>query len=226
MKTLTVRLPDGTTASRQSDRPYTHAIIVVVTPAQRALVLGKIERTIAEHEAVIEKNAPLMTLPAQAAAYEAAKDRLAFLDEEGTEVRDAGAGKTFTFTCARWLSNSYRNEVGTEDERRRGRVDTHGNFYGDTAGLHKRDADKALLDTARGAVEAATASLETARRWLARESERMTVGRATVYGWSQSAKNALKAEQEARDVNPGAQVHSSTDITVHVPKARGAKAAL
>jgi len=35
MNTLTVKLPDGSTESRKSDRPYTHAIVVVITEAQR-----------------------------------------------------------------------------------------------------------------------------------------------------------------------------------------------
>lgn len=229
MKTLTVKLPDGTTESRKSDRPYTHAIIVVVTEERRRLVLDKIEKTIAEHEATISANAPLVELPEQIAAYAAAKARLAFLDEEVTEtylahrLNEDGSQATYQHTCARWLARSYRNQVGTEDERRRGRVDMHGDFYGDTAGLHKRDADAALLATARGKVEKATAELARAREFYDRRSGQLTVGRASVHGWSQSAKNAAKAEQAAREENPGAHVYTTTEVSVHVPKARAAK---
>jgi len=223
MKTLTVKLPDGTTDSRKSDRPYTHAIIVVVTEARRKLVLGAIEKTIAENEAVIAASGPLADLPDQIKAYAAAKERLAFLDEQITEECPRHDGTTYAFTCARWLSRSYRNQVGTEDERRRGRIDAQGNFYGDTAGLHKREADAALLATARGKVEAATAALAHARKSHAWAGERTTIGRASVYGWSQSAKNALKAEQAARDANPGAEIYTTTDIEVHVPKTRASK---
>jgi hypothetical protein len=229
MKTLTVKLPDGTTESRKSDRPYTHAIIVVVTEERRRLVLDKIEKTIAEHEAVLAANAPLVDLPEQVAAYAAAKARLDFLDEEVTETylahrtNEDGSQATYQHTCARWLARSYRNQVGTEDERRRGRVDMHGDFYGDTAGLHKRDADAALLATARGKVEKATAELARAREFYDRRSGQLTVGRASVHGWSQSAKNAAKAEQTAREENPGAHVFTTTAVSVHVPKARAGK---
>lgn len=220
MKTLTVKLPDGTTESRKTDRAYTHAIVVVVTEERRKLVLGKIEKTIAEHEAIIAENTPLVDLPAQIAAYDAAKARLAFLDAEVTEEHPRNDGTTYSFTCARWLSRSYRNEVGTEDERRRGRIDMYGNFYGDTAGLHKTEANTALLATARGKVEASTATIAHTRKWHASQDEAMTVGRAHIHGWSQSAKNALKAEQAARESNPGALVYTTTEIAVHVPKAR------
>jgi hypothetical protein len=223
MKTLTVKLPDGTSDSRKSDRPYTHAIVVVITEDRRTLVLGAIEKTIAEHEAILAANAPLVDLPDQLKAYETAKACLAFLDEEVTEKGVNRDGAPYAFTCARWLSRSYRNQVGTEDERRRGRIDSQGNFYGDTAGLHKRQADEALLATARGKAEAATAALAHARQAHVGASARMTVGRAFVHGWSQSAKNALKAEQEAREANPGAQIYSTTEIDVHVPKARARK---
>lgn len=229
MKTLTVKLPDGTTESRKSDRPYTHAIVVVVTEDRRKIVLGKIEATIAENEAIIAANAGLVGLPEQAVAYEAARARLAFLDEEVTETyvgsgqNPDGSPRTYEHSCSRYLSRSYRNQVGTEDERRRGRIDMDGNFYGDTASLHKREAGAALLATARGKVEAATAVLENARQRLATESERVTVGRAHVHGWSQSAKNAIKAEQAARDAYPGARVYTTTEIEVHVPKARSGK---
>ena len=80
MKTLTVKLPNGTTGSRKSDRLYTHAIVVVITEDRCKLVLGAIEATIAEHEATITANAPLVDLPEQVVAYAAAKGRLAFLD--------------------------------------------------------------------------------------------------------------------------------------------------
>jgi len=230
MKTLTVKLPDGTTESRQSDRPYTHAIVVVVTEDRRNLVLGKIEKTFADHEAIIVANAPLVDLPEQIEAYAAAKARLAFLDEPVTETyvvhgktNPDGSQASYEHTSARWLCRSYRNQVGTEDERRRGRVDMYGNFYGDTAGLHKRDADAALLATAHGKVEAATSALTHVRKWHTEESERMTIGRARVHGWSQSAKNALKAEQTARDENPGTRIYTTTEIAVHVPKARTSK---
>lgn len=223
MKTLTVTLPDGTTDSRKSDRPYTHAIVVVITEDRRALVLGAIEKTIAEHEATLAENTSIIDLPEQIKAYAAAKARLAFLDEEVTEEYPRHDGTTYSFTCARWLSRSYRNQVGTEDERRRGRIDSQGNFYGDTAGLHKREADAALIATARGKIEAATATLAHARQSHARASEQMTIGRASVHGWSQSAKNALKAEQAAREANPGARIYTTTDIDVHVPMARASK---
>lgn len=230
MKTLTVKLPDGTTESRKSDRPYSHAIIVVVTEARRKLVLDKLEAQIAEFEAVLAANAPLVDLPEQIRAYEAATARLAFLEEKVTEILVAhgqnpdGSQRTVEHTCERWLSRSYRNQVGTEDERRRGRVDSQGNFYGDTAGLHKRQADEALRATARGVCEVATKALAEARAWHDKQSTRLTVGRASVHGWSQSAKNAQKAEQVARDNNPCAHVYSTTEIEVHVPKARTPKA--
>ena len=229
MKTLTVKLPDGTTESRKSDRPYTHAIIVVVTEERRRLVLDKIEETIANCKETIAANAPLVELPEQIAAYAAAKARLAFLDEEVTEAYPAhrtnedGSEATYQHTCARWLARSYRNQVGTEDERRRGRIKSNGDFYGDTAGLHKRDADAALLATARGKVEKATAELAHAREFYDRRSGQLTVGRALVHGWSQSAKNAAKAEQVAREENPGARVYTTDEVSVHVPKARAAK---
>lgn len=220
MKTLTVKLADGATESRKTDRSYTHAIVVVITEEHRKLVLGKIENKIADHEAVLAENTPLVNLPAQIAAYEAATARLSFLGAEVTEENLRNDGTAYTFSCARWLSRSYRNEVGTEDERRRGRIDSHGNFYGDTASLHMREATAALLATARGKVEASTAQLACDREWHVREDERVTVGRAFVHGWSQSPKNALKAEQAARDAHPGARVYTTTEISVHVPKAR------
>lgn len=231
MKTLTVKLPDGTTESRKSDRPYTHAIVVVITEDRRKIVLGAIEKTIAENEAIIAACAGLVDLPAQVTAYEAATARLAFLDEEVTETyvgrgqNPDGSPQTYQHSCARWLCRSYRNQVGTEDERRRGRIDMDGNFYGDTASLHKREADAALLATARGKLEAATAALENARKRHAAESARVTVGKAFVHGWSQSAKNAVKAEQAARDSYPGARVYTTTEVEVHVPKARSGKTA-
>lgn len=224
MKTLTVKLPDGTTESRKSDRPYTHAIIVVTTEARRTRVLGAIEAKIAEHEKILAANVPLVDLPEQVQAYEVAKARLAFLEEEVDEGIVRHDGSVAPFTCKRWLSRSYRNEVGTEDERRRGRIDREGNFYGDTAGLHKRQADEALLATARGKVEAATSALVHEQNRHSRESARLTVGSAHVYGWSQSAKNASKAEQAARDAHPDAHVYTTTDVDVHVPKARPSKA--
>ena len=226
MKTLTVKLPNGTTESRKSDRPYTHAIVVVITEERRKLVLGEIEKTIAENEATIATNAPFVDLPEQVAAYEAAKQRLAFLDEEVTEQSSwlRNDGTTYAHTCARWLSHSYRNEVASEDERRIARLHNTPYCRGDVAGLHKREADEALLATARGKVEAATKALEHARAWYAKRSEAMTVGRAFVHGWSQTAKNACKAEQAAREEHPTAQIYTTTDVEVHVPKARLKKA--
>lgn len=226
MKTLTVKLPDGTTESRKSDRPYTHAIVVVITEDRRKLVLGEIEKTIADHEATIAANAPLVDLPEQIAAYAAAKERLAFLDEEVTEESSwlRNDGTTYKHTCARWLSHGYRNQVASEDERRIARLHNTEYCRGDVAGLHKRQADDALLATARGKVEAATKALAHARPWYAKRSEAMTVGRAFVHGWSQSAKNALKAEQVAREEHPAAQIYTTTDVEVHVPKARAKKA--
>lgn len=218
MNTLTVKLPDGTSESRKSDRPYTHAIVVVVTEARRARVLGAIEKTIVEYEAVIAANAPLVDLPAEIEAYAAAKERLAFLEEEVTEDLDVGTGKIVPFRCARWLGRSYRNEVGTKDDPI---INSKGDYRGDIAGLHKRNADAALMATARGKVDAATESLVHARATHATQSQRTAIGKAWVHGWSQSAKNAAKAEQAARDMHPDARVYVTTDIAVHVPKARG-----
>jgi hypothetical protein len=224
MKTLTVKLPDGTTESRKSDRPYTHAIIVVVTEERRRFVLDKIEKTIAEHEATISANAPLVELPEQVAAYAAANERLAFLDEEVTEERSSWGndGKTHKHTCARWLSHGYRDQVASEDERRIALLHKTA-VRGDTAMSHRRAAGEALLATARGAVEKATADLAHQREFYNRRSGQLTVGRASVHGWSQSAKNAAKAEQVAREENPGAHVYTTTEVAVHVPKARAAK---
>jgi hypothetical protein len=224
MKTLTVKLPDGTTESRKSDRPYTHAIIVVVTEERRRLVLDKIEKTIAEHEATIAANAPLVELPEQASAYAAAQALLAFLDEEVTEERNSWGndGKTYQHTCMRWLSQGYRNQVASEDERRIALLHKT-EVRGDTAMSHRRAAGDALLATARGKVEKATAELVHQREFYDRRSGQLTVGRASVHGWSQSAKNAAKAEQAAREENPGAHVYTTTEVSVHVPKARAAK---
>ena len=97
MKTLTVKLPDGTTDSRKTDRPYTHAIIIVITEARRTLVLGTIEKTIAEYEATIAANATLVDLPEQIKSYERAKARLAFLDEEVTEESARHDKPTYAF---------------------------------------------------------------------------------------------------------------------------------
>jgi hypothetical protein len=221
MNTLTVKLPDGTTESRKSDRPYTHAIVVVITEDRRKLVLGEIEKTIAEHEATIAANAPLVDLPEQIKAYEAAKVHLAFLDEEVTEESSwlRNDGTTYQHTCARWLSHGYRNQVASEDERRIALIHKT-DCRGDTAMLHKREAGAALLATARGKVEASTAALDHARKWHAAKSVEMTVGRAFVHGWSQSAKNAIKAEQAAREAHPAAQIYTTTAVDVHVPKPR------
>jgi len=220
MKTLTVTLPDGSTDSRKSDRPYTHAVIVVITEARRKLVLDAVQKTIDEAKAVIAVNEPLMNLPEQITAYDAAKAQLAYLDENVTETCVNRNGGTYEFTSARWLSRSYRNSVGTEDERRRGRIDSEGNFYGDTAGAHKRAADAALLATARGKVEDARAKLECAVKNYEAQDQAATVGRAFVLGWSQSVENARKAERDARECFPGTEVYTTTEIQVHVPKAR------
>jgi hypothetical protein len=224
MKTLTVKLPDGTTESRKSDRPYTHAIVVVVTEERRRLVLDNIEKTIADHEATIAANAPLVDLPEQVAAYAAAKDRLAFLDEEVTEERNGWGndGKTYKHTCARWLSQGYRNQVASDEEKRIALLHKT-EVRGDTAMSHRRAAGDALLATARGKVEQATADLAHQREFYDRRSGQLTVGRASVHGWSQSAKNAAKAEQTAREENPGAHVFTTTEVAVHVPKSRTTK---
>ena len=224
MKTLTVKLPDGTIASRKSDRPYTHAIVVVVTEERRRLVLDKIEKTIADHEATIAANAPLVELPEQIAAYAAAKDRLAFLDEEVTEEKRSWGndGGTYKHTCARWLSQGYRDQVASEEERRIALLHK-AEVRGDTAMSLRRAAGDALLATARGKVEKATADLAHQREFYDRRSGQLTVGRASVHGWSQSAKNAVKAEQAAREENSGAHVYTTTEVSVHVPNPRTAK---
>jgi len=230
MKTLTVTLPDGTTEARKSDRPYTHAIIVTITEERRATALAKIQKRIDEYEAIVAKNAPLVDLPEQVAAYEAAKARLAYLDEEVESTyqytnQARHDKKSYTTKTARWLSRAYRNEVGTEDERKRGRIDSNGDFYGDTAFLHRNQADDALVATARGAIESAQLTLSSERGSYERQSERLRVGRVFVHGWSQSAKNAEKAAAAAREENPGATVSITTNITVHVPKSRAKAAA-
>jgi hypothetical protein len=223
---FTVTLPDGRIESRSSlTRPYTHAVVVVVTAEYRQAKIDKAKADIAA-QADIAKNQPLTADPQAQAAYEAAKARVAFLNEEIDEVVtrdicDKPLDKPYNRKGARWLSDSWKEQYrivpGTvpgvprwKTFRREGLQDI-------------QEAQATLRATPQGAIgEAQTLLVRLHESLLAQES--IVVGAASVYRWSQSAPNAEKGAAEACKDWPLCRVYVTSEVTVSTKKPKAAVA--
>lgn len=90
----TVTLPDGTTGSRKSPRPYTHAVIVTHTEQEMQLVIAKYEARVREEEEQIAKLEQLADTDEARATHAAAVAAFALVD-----TAQGGSYSTFREWC-------------------------------------------------------------------------------------------------------------------------------
>jgi hypothetical protein len=223
-KTYSITLPNGDVHQRKSGRPYTFAIATIITEEYRASVINKIATEIVFKNARIAFLAPLINLPEQIAAFEAAALRVVYLEEKVEETCVGFQGKPYTRTCERWLTDTFKTEtVGYEKPEQYGAASRAWN----DAGLNAIQAARAALEaTAQGEIDKLAREIECAERNLAHQKSRLVVGSALEVNWSQSDKAAHNqaAQMSKRYMFCTVRVIRSDEIAVHVPKRRAAKA--
>ena len=209
MKTYSVTLRDGSTESRKSARPYTHAISVEYTQVYLDSVVGRYEREIAADTALIASLVDQAATEADAAAYAAAEARRAYLNELVPYTFKRHDGTVDTSQKARWLSDEFNPPGGA---------------YSSRDGLDQvNKADAAIMATAQGRINRARANIELAQKAIERSREQIVVGSCFVSGWSMSFRNAQKAADKAHASYPGCVVGVSADIRVREHGTRAPK---
>ena len=230
------------TFTRESDsRAYTHAVVVTVTEAERADRVGKAQAEIDALEGTIATCRPVVSDPANVAAYAAARARFDYLQEEVEEplrglasegrqplIRD---GQVVMHKSPRYLSDSFIDPI---EDALPANVKgwQRGGHARDLACAQAREARATLEATPQGALEKATRELEgepgrpqySARARLENAKARYVVGSVTCENWSQSAKGAAKLADDVRKHRPLADVRVTSDIQTRT-RATRAKAA-
>jgi hypothetical protein len=212
MKTYTVTLRDGSTDSRKSARPYTHAITVEYTQVYLDSVITKYEREIAADEALIVSLTDEAATDAAKDAYAAASKDYAHWNEYVPQMVTRADGTVHAYETVRWLANEHK--ALSHRERSPGQLA----YDKATAVLHA---------TALFRILRARTNIELAQKAIERSRERIVVGSCFVNGWSMSFRNAQKAADKAHASYPGCVVGVSADIGVreHGTRAKAPAAA-
>lgn len=219
-RTLSVKLPDGTTATRQSDRPYLYAVLVVHTAEQRDLLVKKAEADIAEIEASIRKLEAEST-DADHLEWEEAKAAHDWLCEK--VIEDGRDGKPYE--TQRWLTKAYRDSIGDTDGRPYGAEPSALNVVQAASRRVYATTFQKLIDQ-RQQLAYATGRRDKAAAMIVRIDGRAggTVDQAmdqypegccAVHSWSQSLKGAQDLADTYRKNHPGMHVQLLSDITTH-----------
>lgn len=199
-----VTLPDGSTATRKSPRPYTHAIVGVITEVERSIALERLEAERQALEAKIPALRAAAAEPAALEAYAAARAKVDLLEEPVTEICQRHDGTSYEGTHPRWLSDvAFPNGGG------RTAVDAAHRALRATPGY--------LLEEAEHALRAIPVRVTDAEN-------RLTVGEAQVFGWSMSAGNAAKAAGTWQKHYPHRRIFVTDEIAARVPAPRVRKA--
>ncbi len=208
-----VTLPNGETVERRSPRPYTHAIVTIVTEAYRTRRLAELDTKIIAARAEVERLSPAAAAPGAREAYEAAKSRRDYLDEQ---VQDGDR------MIQRWLSDAFKTEASGLPKP--AGVPEYGGAW-DGSGFKAVTACNAIYyATAIVQLEGAKDALECAIKQRAHYDQVYTVGNVLEVNWSQSAKNAAAcANKHNSGYHAGCEVLVIDDIKVHVPKRRAKK---
>lgn len=202
MKTqYTVQLPDGTVASRMSLRPYTHAVIVVTTAAERDRLVAEVESKIAKLQDLTVK-LEAQQCETDRTTHAAAIARIAYLQEPVTETLTRNDGSVYTTTHPRWISEQFKQTLPSGSNR----------FYSGgrdalEAAYRNRDA------TVVGQLALGEEVLARRREQLASAKKR-SVGVASLYRWSMSLRGAQQGAAEVRGYRPLDQITITQDIKV------------
>jgi len=232
---LTVTI-DGQAFTRESDRAYTHAVVIVCTQAERDAKLAVIQARVDAAHADVAEATERLECAGEATAFAEATARLAYLEESVTEplrgmtsegrapLLNKTTGEIVMHTTLRYLSESYIDAIEDAMPIDKLAQTRRRSSARDIACSHCRSARAAVLATAHG-------KLEDARKRLAREeaahanaAAHYVVGHITCENWSQSAKGAAKLADDVRKYRPDADIRITTDITVHQPKQRARRA--
>jgi hypothetical protein len=140
---------------------------------------------------------PASETEADRKAYEAARQRLAHLEEMVTENCTRADGSAYVATHPRWLSEAFRREHSLVTGRRS--LDA---------------AYAALKATARGQIEELKQQLADLARNRASIEEGSIVGASRVTRWSMSASAAQRGAFEARRFQPLNEVLVTSEIEI------------
>jgi hypothetical protein len=187
----TVVLANGTKVIRETaSRKYEYVILVEHTKAELDRRLSDIDLSIAKAQTKLARWAPSATLDSDKAAYAAAKEARAYLEEIlPAHEHTLSDGRKYMASHPRWLCDD------------------------GAAGRNALDrVDGAVRATAQGKIDDLEYEIVQLRRERDRTVERYVVGAQYVHGWSGSAGNAQKAVKSVLSYQPMNKVWASTNF--------------
>lgn len=202
-KIHTATLPDGSVARRETTgqaRTFTHLVYVVTTQAEVEGRLADLNSEVAKARAAIVAARQEAELPGAAGAYSAAKAAYDHLHEEVEETGRNGG----TYKTARWLTSAHQLSVGGRD----------------AAWCLVDEVDATFAATPQQRLKRQEHTVQSCLKLL---QEHRRVGACSAHSWSQSAKNAAKAAQQAQKWRPLARVVVTTEIAVRERATRAKK---
>lgn len=215
-RTHSVKLPDGTVATRQSDRLYKYAIVHVRTREEVDLEIKKLDAQVANAQHEVESLERRQSA-ADDAEYEVALRDNEYLEEKVVEKNKAGE----RVEVQRWLSDEYRRSIGEpEDAPYRTPGGALDRKLSASNRLHATVKQK--LFYARQTLENQLAKRERVKALPVHDVDASIwpPGSCTCQSWSQSLQGAQKLVDDWRKSHPGGHVYFTNEIEVQEPKAK------